>query len=306
MAKKSVNIWQPLSLGMFLSGMMAMAIMFVVALLVGKYIFQKKQNANNQIVAPHYDQKAFQMPQDMQTKASTNSSQLAQMALKVPILMYHYVEYVKDVNDLIRKKLDINPVLFEAHLKVLHENNYHTYFVKDLPAILNGTIAYSDKSIILTFDDGYEDFYTDVFPLLKKYQMKATEYIIYDYINRKGFMNDQEIHELAGSGLVEIGAHTLDHLYLKKLPVSVAKTQIFDSKAKLEQRFGIKVETFAYPYGAFDQEVVDLVKQAGYTAAVTVMPGAYHSTDNLFYLTRIRPGVFVPSTMIKVLDSYKK
>lgn len=305
MSKKRSKI-QPLYPGMFFAGVMVTVVVFVAGLLVKQYIVTWKQSDNNQIISPYYDQKAFQMPPGMQSKITTDSAKAENKSLKIPILMYHYVEYVKDVNDIIRRRLDINPALFESHLKVLHENNYRTYFVKDLPGILDGSIAYSDKSIILTFDDGYEDFYTDVFPLLKKYQMKATEYIIYDYIGRKGFLNDTEIRELVNSGLVEIGAHTLDHLYLKKLPLSIAKTQIIDSKTKLGQRFGIKVETFAYPYGAFDQDAVDLVKQADYTAAVTVMPGAYQSTDNLFLLTRIRPEVFLPSTMMMVLDSYKK
>ena len=220
--------------------------------------------------------------------------------------MYHYVEYVKDDGDLIRKKLDIVPSLFEAHLQTLRKANYETYFVKDIPDILDGTIHYSTQSAILTFDDGYEDFYTDVFPLLKKYHMRATIYVIYDYIGRKGFLNEEQIKTLAESDLIEIGSHTLDHIYLKQAPKDYADKQIIESKKKFEEKFGIKIYTFAYPYGAFNNDNIASVQKAGYTAAVSVISGEMQSKDNLFYLNRIRPGLFTPSSMIRTIEQMNK
>lgn len=261
-------------------------------------IFFKRENSH--IIPPYYEKKSFSIPKDIVVKKITKES------IRLPILMYHYIEYIKDVNDIIRKRLDISPDIFESHLKTLQREKYDTYFVKDIPDILEGKIPYASKSAVLTFDDGYEDFYTIVFPLLKKYQMKATIYIIYDNIGRRGFLDEKEIRELIGSGLVEIGSHTLDHIYLKLSPKTVAKKQIFESKKLLEERFGIKVFTFAYPYGAFSQEVVNMVKEAGYKAAVSVIPGVYQSDENRYFLSRIRPGVFTAKTMIEVLESYKK
>jgi len=141
---------------------------------------------------------------------------------------------------------------------------------------------------------------------LKKYQMKATIYIIVDFIGRRGFMDDKEIKEVLDSGLVELGSHTLDHLYLKLTPESTARKQIFESKKILEEKFKVKVETFAYPYGAFSKKTVDLVKEAGYKAAVSVIPSMIQSKENLFYLSRVRPGIFTPKMMIRVIESYKK
>lgn len=144
--------------------------------------------------------------------------------------MYHYVEYVKDVKDTIRKSMDINPYTFEQELKSLKSNGWRTYFVRDIPNILSGEIKIGSRSAVLTFDDGHEDFYTDVFPLLKKYQMKATIYVIYDFIGGKDFLTKEQLQEIAKSNLVEIGSHTLDHLSLKNLPILVQEKQIFDSK----------------------------------------------------------------------------
>lgn len=118
-------------------------------------------------------------------------------------------------------------------------------------------------------------------------------------------MNDKELQELSESGLVEIASHTLDHVYLKTASHAVAERQIVESKKILESRFKISVVTFAYPTGAFNQNTIDMVKDAGYTAAVSVIPGINQSENNLFYLYRIRPGVFTPQTIIKVLENYK-
>ena len=266
---------------------------------------EKTKTFNNfknlsKIEAPYYDKKVFKLPKELEKKASVSAN------LKISIIMYHYVEYVKDIEDLIKKRLDISPDLFEGHLKALKEASYKTYFVKEIPDILEGKIEYSSHSAVLTFDDGYEDFYTVVFPLLKKYQMKATIYIIVDFIGRRGFMNEKEIKEVLDSGLVELGSHTLDHLYLKLTPETVARKQIFESKKVLEEKFKVKVETFAYPYGAFSEKTIDLVKEAGYKAAVSVIPSMIQSKENLFYLSRVRPGIFMPKTMIKVIENYKK
>lgn len=264
-------------------------------------VLRQKENSVNRLVAPYYESDVFKKP-----PIPLHHPPQKMTPVKIPILMYHYVEYVKDDNDLIRKKLDINPALFEAHLRTLKNANYETYYVKDVPDILSGAIRYSTQSAILTFDDGYEDFYTDVFPLLKKYHMRATAYVIYNYIGHKGFMNEAQIRELIDSDLVEIGSHTLDHLYLKSIPNHIANAQILESKNLFEKRFGIKIKTFAYPYGAFNEANRDAVQKAGYSAAVSVIPGVMQSEENLFFLARIRPSIFTPSTMISTIESYRK
>lgn len=266
----------------------------------------KSSNSNN-IIAPYYNQSAFHLPKELEKqKISSDSSVLSAYQVKLPIIMYHYIEYVKDAGDLIRKKLDITPANFESQLKSLKEAGFTTYFVRDIPGLFHTKSRLSSKDVILTFDDGYEDFYTDAFPILKKYQMKATLYVVNNFIGLKGYLNEGELREIIDSGVVEIGAHTLDHVYLKRAPLSYARREILESKKLLEDKFGIKVDTFAYPYGAFSKEVADLVKEASYTAAVSVIPGVYQSEENLFYLSRIRPGVFVGRDAGKILENWRQ
>lgn len=258
------------------------------------FIFPKQ---SAKAIKPYYDPKAFVKPEGL-TNPSSKSAQL-----KIPIIMFHYVEQVKDPGDFIRKSLNISPLLFEQQIKNLKEHGYSDYFVKDIPDILEGVVNYSSNSAVLTFDDGYEDFYTDVFPLLKKYNMRATLYVAYNFIGKKGFLTESQITELIESDLVEIGSHTLDHFALKSIKVNTAREQIVGSKKKLEERFGIKIKTFAYPYGSFDNTVEELVKEASYSAAVSVIPGSLQSQDNLFYLSRIRPGLFVGGTVDAALKA---
>ena len=252
------------------------------------------------IVAPYYEKNAFELPDGLKNKKDKLNT------IKIPIIMYHYVEYIKDMKDLVRKRLTIVPTVFEEHLIALRNAQYETYFVKDIPDIVNGNIHYSSQSAVLTFDDGYEDFYTVVYPLLKKYHVRATVYIIYDYIGKKGFLSEQQIKELIESGLVEIGSHSLDHVYLKVAPDMYAEKQIVESKRNLEERFGVPILTFAYPYGAFNNKNIETVRKAGYTAAVSVITGVNQTKANLWYLSRIRPEFFTPQTMIQVIEKMNK
>lgn len=232
-------------------------------------------------------------------------STIVERNVRLPIILYHYVEVVKDKGDTIRQSLNINPYIFEKQLKDLKDNGYTAYYVKDIPGILNGDIKINDKSVVLTFDDGYEDFYTDAFPIIQKYKTKVTLYVVYDFIGRKGFLNKQELVDIANSGLVEIGSHAVDHISMSGIATSEAKWQITRSKSLLEELLGIEIKTFAYPYGGFNAKTIDFVKEASYSAAVSVMSGVYHTNDEIFHLTRYRAGMLGDSP-VKVLEKLKK
>lgn len=254
------------------------------------------------IIDRYYDETAFIRPADLSFPAILSLS----TPIRLPIIMYHYVEKVTDKNDTTRIKLDTSPEVFEGHLMTLRNAGYETYFVKDIPDILVGKKEVSTHSVILTFDDGYEDFYTVAFPLLKKYKIRSTVYVIYDFIGRPGFLNKKQIAELIDSGYVEIGSHTLDHINLKTAKPEIARKQIGESKRLLEQDFHFEVKSFAYPLGALNPQVVEMVKEASYSGAVSVISGVMQSDENLYYLSRIRPGLFMPDTMIEYLEKVQK
>jgi peptidoglycan/xylan/chitin deacetylase (PgdA/CDA1 family) len=210
-------------------------------------------------------------------------------SIKLPILMYHYVEPLTGKETPLRAGLTTSDIIFNQQLKTLYENHYQTLFVKDLPSYLNGKQLLNKESVVLTFDDGYQDFYTDAFPLLKKYHLKATIYVIYDAINAPNYLTEAQLNELMASGLVELGSHTLDHTNLKTATPTEAKRQIFLSKELFEKRFRTNILTFAYPFGAFSSTTIELVKKAGYQLAVSTHSGKYQSPNNPFNLLRLRP-----------------
>lgn len=212
--------------------------------------------------------------------------------IRLPIITYHYVEVVTDKRDFIRKGLSVTPYTFERTIKDFLHEGYSFYFVKDIPDLVNSnTDVKSFKGAVLTFDDGYTDFYTDAFPILKKYNIKATIYIVYNFIGRLNYMTENQINEIAKSGLIEIGAHTLDHLDLISIKYNEAKYQIEQSKIDIEKKFNVKVSTFAYPYGSFNQNIIDIVKNAGYVAAVSEISGTVQTQNTIFSLSRIKSGV---------------
>jgi peptidoglycan/xylan/chitin deacetylase (PgdA/CDA1 family) len=235
------------------------------------------------------------------TESAKQKKVITAETIELPIIMYHYVEYLNDNNDLTKAKLTISPDIFENQLSTLQKNRYTTCYAVDIPSLIKNYNNHSSKIVVLTFDDGYEDFYLNVFPLLKKYQVKATVFIIYNAINKNGYLNDDQIKEMIASGLVEIGSHTLDHLYLAKIPRDKMVIEVNNSKLELERKFGIIINSFAYPYGSFDHDVMEQVKKSGYTVAVSVINGHKQSPENIFFLSRIRAGSFFGKEMIKVL-----
>lgn len=227
-------------------------------------------------------------------------------SMRLPILMYHYIEPKHEEPTSLRSRLTIIPTTFEKTVSELKKDGYDFYYVKDVPDIFNGRVAKSNRQVVLTFDDGYEDFYYYVLPVLQKYNVKATLYVINNYIGRRGFLNEQQLRTIVDSGLVEIGSHTLTHAQLKGLNLDRATAEIIDSKKQLETRLGIHIATFAYPSGSFDQQAIDLVKKAGYTVAVSTISDLHQSKETIYYAPRLRAGLISPSTVDAILQTYKK
>lgn len=224
---------------------------------------------------------------------------------KIPILLYHYVEYVKDPKDTIRISLNILPITFDDEVKTLKEAGYTFLTAKDVANIIDGKTSLPKKPIVLTFDDGYRDFYTDVFPILKKYQIKAVAYVVPGFLDKPNNLTHNQLKEIAHSNLVEIGAHTVFHTYLKGLNEKRLKFEVTQSKQMLEQELQIKVVSFAYPYGAFDDKAVEVVKDAGFKTAVSTVPGIDASLENRFFLFRLRPSGRTGEALIKFLEQSK-
>jgi len=227
------------------------------------------------------------------------------VSIRVPILLYHYVEIVRDKRDTIRQSLDIMPNTFDAQVKTLVDAGYTFLTASQLADILDGKMKLPLKPILLTFDDGHWDLYTDVLPILEKYHVKATAYIISGFIGGADFMTNEQLEAVIKSGLVEIGAHTVHHVALAGKLSEVVQYEVEQSKKQLEDTYHIPIVSFAYPGGSFDQKAIEVVRSSGYRTAVSTVPGIEQSQTNRLFLYRLRPGYRTGTALINYLEVEK-
>ena len=128
------------------------------------------------------------LPQKITPKPTKSYTIHSGYQLKVPILMYHYIGYNPDPADKARYILATNPDNFKQQMKYLSDQSYQTISLDTLYAALKKQTTLPSKPIILTFDDGYEDFYTNAYPLLKKYNLKSTLYVIVNAVDKPGYI----------------------------------------------------------------------------------------------------------------------
>lgn len=202
---------------------------------------------------------------------------------KVPVVMYHYVRIVDKVKDPLGYNLSINPADFEKQMKYLKDQGYTTIHMEDL---LDKKVP--KKAIVLSFDDGLEDFYTTALPILQKNGFTASNAVITGMIGQHEHMTNDQIRECIKAG-IEITSHTVTHLDMSKLTKEQLHKQLAESKTYLENTFGIKVDGFIYPSGKYNELAVQMVKDEGYKIAATTQYGeANLEKDNILILPRVR------------------
>lgn len=200
----------------------------------------------------------------------------------VPIIMYHHVARFDSP-----RPDTVSPERFEWHMAYLKKQHFTVLPLSTLVAMLRSGAPVPRKSVVITFDDGYEDNYTQAFPILKKYGFPAIIFMVSDSVNTEGFMTTAQMKELLAND-IEIGSHTRTHAYLPDIPVDVRRTEIFGSKRRLEEAMGVQVAHFAYPTGGFDEEIKKMIKEAGYDSACTTNRGYDRFNRDVYELKRVR------------------
>jgi len=187
--------------------------------------------------------------------------------IKASILMYHHIGPLPQDADDIRRGLTVSLENFENQMKFLKQNKFNVITMKQMFGLVaEGKIP--PKTVVLTFDDGYEDNYLYAEPVLDSFSFKATFNIITSDIGQDEYMTLEEIIALSKKGN-ELASHTVTHPSLETLSGEKLKSQLVDSKAELEKITGEKVLTLCYPAGKFNSEVEMAAKDAGYKMAVT-------------------------------------
>lgn len=206
----------------------------------------------------------------------------APQAIELPILVYHHV-----VPDHAPGVLYVTPDGFEQHLSFLSDNGYQSVSFADLADSLEYGVPLPERPVILSFDDGWENQFQYGFPLLQKYGFGATFYIVSGYVDHQNFMSTEQLQEMMAAGMT-IGCHSHTHPPLPSIGTGARlEAEVAGSKAWLEDHFGIAIDTFAYPYGAYNAAVAAAVKAAGFRTARTVDTGTHATADNLATLPAV-------------------
>ncbi len=208
---------------------------------------------------------------------------------RVPILMYHHIGDPPPGADAVRRDLSVSLARFEAQLRYLKREGYRSITLQDLALYLTVGKPLPPKPIILTFDDGYADAYTQAFPLLQDHGFVGTFFLTTMYIDNHDpeFLSWAQVEEMYAAGM-RFEPHSYDHPDLRNRGFQFLVFQILGPKQAIEARTGEPCRFFAYPSGRYDQFVIDVLRSADYWGAVLTEQGATHGTDGLFLLRRIR------------------
>jgi len=200
----------------------------------------------------------------------------------VPILTYHHVGIPSG-------KWRLNTVSeksFEYQMNFIKRHGFEVISFDDLVEGIKKGHEFTRNTVVLQFDDGYEDNYKYAFPILKKYGFPAMVFLISDKIGTPDFLTWDEIKEMEKNSFLA-GAHTRHHVYLPRVSLAQAQDEIAGSKKEIEGHLGHSIDYFCYPSGGFTEEVKRLVKEAGFKAAVSTNRGKDRFNFDLYELKRI-------------------
>jgi len=213
----------------------------------------------------------------------------------ISILMYHQVGPFAPMKT--HRALYCHHRRFSIQMLFLKTLGYRVLSLDTAVRCLKGEKEIPDRAVVLTFDDGYDNFYEYALPVLERHGFTAMIYILSGYIGRNAewfaregrptppLLSRDRIQRLMGRG-ISFGSHGMGHKRLTKLPDKRLRLEVLESKKNLEQLFGCRFRHFCFPYGDFDERVVSAVKEAGYESAVTCVRGMAYPGNDLFQLPR--------------------
>jgi peptidoglycan/xylan/chitin deacetylase (PgdA/CDA1 family) len=203
----------------------------------------------------------------------------------VPILMYHSISSQPVAGN----RLVVAVQSFERQMRFLSEHRYNCVTIAELVEMLAAKRKLPARTVAITFDDGYRNNFSLAYPILKKYKVPATVFLIVNEIGRPDRLQWEEIREMRDSGYIAFGSHCLGPEPLVNLKTSSEREwEIFESKKILEEKLGISVPVFSYPEGRFTPEIKEMVRKAGYKGAVATNPGKSSANDDVYALKRLR------------------
>lgn len=207
------------------------------------------------------------------------------------ILEYHRI------NDQDDDEYTITTKEFKEQMEYLQEQGYKTISFMDFVRAKKYGEKIPEKSVILTFDDGYEDNYTEVMPILAGYGMKGTVFIISNRVGVEGYLTWEQLKEMQTAN-IELGGHTANHLPLASLPPQKIDDELRLSKLLMEWNGLQTIYFFSYPNGSYNDTVIEDLRKNGYLTAVTGTPGVNTFATDPYRLQR----TYIPRSKLGLLD----
>ncbi|HEM5983983.1 TPA: polysaccharide deacetylase family protein [Streptococcus suis] len=257
---------------------------------------QQTSVSNTQII-----QKSSSNDNQKSTDSNTTTWEVQAEPVKLPILMYHAI-HVMAPEEAANANLIVDPTTFENHLKALQEAGYYTLSPEEAYKVLTENVLPASKKVVwLTFDDSLWDFYSHAYPLLKQYNMKATNNVITGFTEygQAGHLTIEQIKEMQTAGLSFQG-HTVNHPDLEYSSIETQVAELTSSKAYLDSQLQQETIAIAYPGGRYSADTVALTEQTGYKLGVTTNNGLASASDGLLTLNRVR---ILPTTTAEGLLS---
>jgi len=218
---------------------------------------------------------------------------------RIPILMYHSVSEKEACTRHPYYRTATDPRVFGEQLKFLHDNGFQVVSLSEAVGGGSGPRCASERPVVITFDDGFLDFYAEAFPLLCRYGYSATVFLPTAYIgdaarrfNGAECLTWSQVRELKEAG-IDFGSHTVTHPQLKTLQTSDIREEVRRSKQTIEEKLGAPVKSFAYPYAfpetdrGFKRRLHAMLEEAGYENGVCTSIGTTDGSDSRFFLKRL-------------------
>ena len=219
--------------------------------------------------------------------------------LSIPILMYHSVAEEDETAIHPYYRTATSPAMFGAQMAALAHAGYAALTLPQAVSWLTEALPQSRQSVVITFDDGYRNFHANAFPVLQQHGFTATMFLPTAYIgesnltfNGRECLSWREVRELQKHG-IGFGSHTVTHPKLYGLDPREIRREIRDSKQSIEQKLGVRVESFAYPYAfpetdsRFRQQLRNLLGEAGYSSGVCTAVGRPDGAADPLFLKRL-------------------
>ena len=205
----------------------------------------------------------------------------------VPIMMYHHVR----ANPQGRADT-VSPERFRAHMLFLKRRGYNVIRLDELVQGIRHNRDFPRDTVVVTFDDGYEDNYLYAVDVLKELSLPAIFFVIPGFVNGhegERYLNFDQMRAMAAAGL-DFGSHTAHHTYLPEASDPTQEFEIVQSKKILEAELKRPVRYFSYPIGGFNDAIKKKIRQAGYRGAMTTNRGHDFANGDVYELNRIRFG----------------